>query len=183
LLSPTARKIEQCVSIGNRDALGTVRHLFNCIAFADLAFLEYAEIEAGPVMGNEKSGHGRLIHSNAQAIARYAGLCYFEQSAADSIAVANAHPIVRQVLYREVFAKLAGRKIMATQLRFPIAVRFRLVHHHRSMLAPVPSEIPLRIAIHIQPAYHAPTRDWLLPDTGMYDLAAPDNVARHTHVE
>jgi hypothetical protein len=183
LLSSMARKIEQCVSISHRDALGTIRYLFDCIACANLTLLEYAEIETGAVMGNEKSRHVWLIHSNAQSIARYAGLRDFEKSAADSIAVADAHPIIRQILYREVFAKLPKDKIVPAQVRFPIAVRFRLINQHRTMLAPVPSEIPLSIAVHIQMAHHAPTMHWLLPDTGVYGLTAPGDVARHTYVD
>jgi hypothetical protein len=50
------------------------------------------------------------------------------------------------------------------------------------MLASMPDQIPLGVAIDIEPPDHAPAADRLLPDTRVYRLSAPCNIARKADI-
>ena len=51
------------------------------------------------------------------------------------------------------------------------------------MLTTVSREIPLAIAIHVQTPSKAPATYGLLPDAGMHDLAAPNDVTGQTDIQ
>ena len=107
-------------------------------------------------MRDEESGHPRLVHSEAHAVACHPRLCYFEERAADPEAIADAHLVIGQAVDREIFAKLAEPKIVAAEVSLPVAIGVRLVHHHRPALSSVSGEIPLPVAIDVQPPHYPP---------------------------
>jgi hypothetical protein len=51
------------------------------------------------------------------------------------------------------------------------------------MLASVPGEISLSIALHIQATDCNPALDWLLPDRGVDFLAPPRDVTREPNID
>jgi hypothetical protein len=63
----------------------------------------------------------------------------------------------------EIFTGLLEGKIVTAYLTFPIPVGIDLVDQNRSMLAAMPGEIALAVAVDIQPPNQAPALDWFLP--------------------
>jgi len=57
-----------------------------------------------------------------------------------------------------------------------------LVDEHRSVLAPMPREIALPVAVDVQSTDHAGTADGLLPHPGVDRGAAPRHVLRQADV-
>src|SRR3546814_1584990 len=75
-----------------------------------------------------------------------ARLGHFEQSAADAVAVANAHLLVGQAVDGEVLPELAIGEIVSTKLALPIAIGVDLIDEDGSLLAAVASQVPLPVA-------------------------------------
>jgi hypothetical protein len=87
----------------------------------------------------------------------------FKQRSANPVAIANADLTVGQSLYREVFAELPEGEIVPIQFTFPVAIRLDLVDKHRALLASVTGQIPLGIAINVEPPHQTTPLDWFLP--------------------
>jgi hypothetical protein len=49
--------------------------------------------------------------ANADAVARYAGLCYFKCRTTNAVAIANADLVIRKSLNSEVFSELAEDEV------------------------------------------------------------------------
>jgi hypothetical protein len=104
----------------------------------------------------EQRWHPRLVHADADAVARHARLCHFKVSAADAVAIANADLVIRKSLNSEVFSELAESKIVAAQKALPVIVRIHLLDEYGPLLSTMTSEIGLRITIDIELARHSP---------------------------
>src|SRR5262249_1820773 len=115
------------------------------VASADLAFLQDAEVEPRPSARGEERRHARLVHADADAVARDARLGDLEHRATDLIAVADAHGVVGQAFDREVLAELAVDEVGALQMVLPVAIRLDLIDEHGALLAAVPGEVALAI--------------------------------------
>jgi hypothetical protein len=177
-----ARQVQKGIDLGNGHALWSIGNLQNFVARCDLAFLEYAQIEARTTIRNQQGGHPRLIHSNADAVASHARLCYFKQCTADSIAVAYAHLIVIQALNGKIFAELAEGEIVAAKMILPVPVGIDLIYQDRAVLAPMSGEIALAIALDVESPDKAAALNRIFPDARMHCLAVPRNVARKTNI-
>ena len=105
------RRVEQGIDLGDRHAFGAVRELHDAIASADLAFLNDAEIKAGPVVRNQQRWHLRLFQPDADPIAGVAGLADFDDDTANPEAIADADLGIGEALHREVLAEDAGHEI------------------------------------------------------------------------
>ena len=105
-----------------------------------------------------------------------------EQRGADAIAVADTHRVVGQSFGREVLAKLTGDEVGPPQLLLPVAIGFDLVHEHGALLASVPRQITLTVAIEVQPTDPAAARHRILPDPGVHGAPSPLDVARKSNV-
>jgi hypothetical protein len=115
-------------------------------------------------MCHEKRRHARLVHADADAVARDAWLRYLKFSSANAVSIADAHLVIRKPLHREVFAELTESKITAAQKALPVMVRIHLVDEYGALLPSVTGEIGLRIAVDIEFAHHAPSINWRFPD-------------------
>ncbi|ESY81024.1 hypothetical protein X740_10925 [Mesorhizobium sp. LNHC221B00] len=135
--------------------LRAVPDLDDFVSSLDLAFLQDAQIEAGPASRNQQRGHTRLIHANTDPVTSDARLGHFEQGAPNPVAIADAHIMIRQAIDCEVLAKLSVGKIVAAQLALPIPVGFRLIDQNGPLLAAVPCHISLSVAIDVEPSYLA----------------------------
>ena len=100
-----------------------------------------------------------------------------EQCAADLIAIPDAHGIVWQSFDREVLPELSMDEVGPLQLLLPIAIRFDLVDEDGSLLTAVSGQVPLAVALEVQPADATPTRQRTLPDPGVYSASLPRDVA------
>src|SRR5271165_737202 len=134
------------------------------------------------MMRHQESGHPRLVQSHAHPVTRHARLCYFEERATNPVAVTYAYLVIGQAVDRKIFAELPECKILTAEVRLPVAIGVRLVHHHGAMLSPVPGKISLAISLYIQPADHPPALNRLLPNRGANRLPFPCDVAGKTDV-
>jgi hypothetical protein len=171
------------VYVGYGNALGSLGNFRDLVSSAHLAFLEDAEIEAGPVMTHEESGHSRLVHSGSHAVTGHAWLHYFEERATNPVAIAYAHLVIGQAVDCKIFAKLPEHKNRRGQGEPPSSDRGCLVPHDRAMLSSVSGKISLSVAKNVQTADHHSTLHRLLPDTGVYRLSPPCNVSGNSYVD
>ena len=157
--------------------------LDDLIACFDLAFLQHTQIETGPAARDQQRGHLRLVHADADPITSDARLRHFEQGAADPVTVANAHLPIRQALDRKILPELSIAEVVAAELALPKAIGVHLINENGAVLAAVPEQVSLPIAIDVEPAYHARALNRCFPDGGVDGLALPWNVARQAHID
>src|SRR5262249_21117263 len=115
--------------------------------------------------------------ANANAIAGNTRLSDFEQRASDPIPVADAHDIVGQSFDRKVLAELSVHEVRPLQLHLPMAIRFDLVDEDCTLLAPMPRQVSLTVAVQLQPADATTARHGILPDPGVHSPALPFNIS------
>ena len=134
-------------------------------------------------MGDQQRSHLGLVHTDAHAVTGDARLRHFKQSAADPVMVSNAHLCVRQALDGEILAELPIGEILSTQLILPIAIGVDLIDEHGPVLAAMASQVPLSVAVDVEPAHHARAFNRRLPDGGVHGLALPRDVPRQTDID
>jgi hypothetical protein len=164
LLAGVSWQIQKGVNVGHGDPLWTVRNFYDLIACAHFSFLQHAKVESWSVMLYEQSWHTRLVHADANAVARYARLCYFKCRIADAISIANADLIIGQSFNSEGFSELAESKIVTAQKALPVMVGIHLVDEYGTLLAAMTGEIGLRITIDIELTHHSSSINWKFPD-------------------
>src|SRR3954447_874007 len=176
-------EVEKPVDLGDRHLLGPRGALDDLVSRLDLALLEHAEVEAGTAVRDEQGGNARVVHPQADAVARDAWLGHLEDGAADPEAVADADLVVAEALDGEVLAELPVDEVVASELALPVTVGVELVDEHGAHLAAVPGEITLPVALDVEPAHPARTRDRILEHAGEDGLPLPGDVLRHAHVD
>ena len=149
------RQIEQRIDLEDTHAFRARADLEDLIPGFHLAFLKNAEIETGPAVRDQQRGHLRFVHADTDAVTSDARLCHFKQRAADPVAVANADLPVRKAVDREVLPELSVGEIIAAKLALPIAIGVDLIDENGAVLAAVPNQVSLPIAIDIETADRA----------------------------
>jgi len=134
-------------------------------------------------MRDQQCGHLRLVHADAYPVTGDARLCHFEQRAADPVTIANAHLLVGQAVNGEVFPELPIREVVSVELALPVAIGVDLIDEDGPVLAAVPNQIPLPVAVDVEPTYHASALNGCLPNGGVDGLPAPRDITRQTHVD
>ena len=102
---------------------------------------------------------------------------------ADPVAVADADLVVAQPLDGEVLAELPVDEVVSTELALPVAVGVELVDEDGALLAAVPAEVALAVAVDVEPADPARAGDRILEDAGEDGLPLPGHVLRHADVD
>ena len=125
----------------------------------------------------------RLLHADAHPVTGNARLRHFEQSAADPVTVADADLLVRQAVDGEVLPELPIGEVGSTELALPIVIGVDLINENGPVLAAVPSQVPLPVAVNVEAPYHTPALNWRFPNGGADGLASPRDVARQAHVD
>ena len=69
---------------------------------------------------------------------------------ADPVAVADADLVVAEPLDREVLAELSVDEVVSSELALPVAVRVDLVDEDGALLAAVPREVALAVAVDVE---------------------------------
>ena len=182
LLLRRSWQIQEGVSVGDRDLFWTVSNFYNVIARPNFSFLQHAKVESWSVMCNEQRWHPRLIHADADAVARHAWLRYFKYRTTDAVAIADADLVIKKSVDSEVFSELAVGKITPAQKAFPVMVRVHLINKNGALLPTVTGEIALRIAVDIELAHHSPSRNRRFPNRGTDSFAVPCHVAWKTDI-
>jgi hypothetical protein len=113
-------------------------HPHDLVAGLDLSPFQDMEIEAGPAVRDKQRGHLRLVHADADPVAGDARLRHFEQSAPNTVMIADAHLVVGQTFDGEVLAEFPISEVGSAELALPIAVGFDLVDEDGPVLAAVP---------------------------------------------
>ena len=175
--------VEQRARLLDGHALGSRPDRQDLVAGLDLALLEDAQIKARPAVRHEKRCHPRLVHADADAVAGDARLRHLEDRAPDPVPIPDAHLAVGQALDREVLAELPVGEPAPPELFLPVAIGSDLIDENGPMLAAVACEVPLAVAVDVEPPGHAGARDGRLPDPGANRLSAPRDIARQTHVQ
>ena len=175
-------KYRRASTSAHADSLWTVSNFYNVIARSNFSFLQHAKVESRSVMFNKKRRHSRLIHADADAVARYAWLRYFKFSTADAISIADADLVIRKSLNGEVFSELTEGKIVTAQKALPVVIGIHLVDKNGALLPTMTGEIALRITIDIELAHHSPSLNRTLPDRGTDSLTVPCHVAWKTDI-
>ncbi|MGC2272968.1 MAG: hypothetical protein WA539_13390, partial [Candidatus Sulfotelmatobacter sp.] len=120
LLAGMSRQIQEGVSVRDRDTVWAIGDFYNVIIRPNFSFLQHAKVESWSVMLYQQGWHSRLVHADADAVARYAWLCYFKYRTTDAVAIADAHLIIRKPVNGEVFPELAESEIVAAQKVLPV---------------------------------------------------------------
>ena len=183
LLPRVPGEVEQRVDFGNRHLLVSGGDLEDLVARLHLALFEHAEVEAGAAVRDQQRRNARILHAQSDAITGDARLGDLEQRGADPVAVADADLGVAQPVDREVLAELPVDEVASSQLLLPVAVGVDLVDEDGSLLAAVPGEITLAVALHVEPADTARASDGVLEDAREDGLALPRHVLRHADVD
>jgi hypothetical protein len=178
-----ARQIQQAIDLGHRHFLRTALEAFDRVAGSDFLLLEYPEVETRPAVCDEQRGHARLVHPDAEAIARDPRLADLEQRRADLVAVTDADLVVRETLHGEVLAELPVGEIVAAEKLLPVAIGLDLVDEHRAVDATVPLQVALAIAVDVKAADRPATADGVLPDAGVDSSPLPANVPGRADVD
>ena len=150
-----AGEVEERVDLGDRHLLRAGGELDDLVSRLHVALLEHAEVEAGAAVGDEQRGDARVVHADPDAVAGDARLGDLEDGGADPVAVADADLVVAQPLDGEVLAELSVDEVVPAELALPVAVRVDLVDEHGALLAAVPGEVALAVAVDVEPAHAA----------------------------
>ena len=94
-------------------------------------------------MSHEQRCHERLIHADANSVARNPWLGHFQQDGPDLIAVADAYFVIRQAIDSQVLTKLPIGWKLSVEVVLPVTIRIGLIHHYRAVFAAVPYCIDL----------------------------------------
>src|SRR5271169_3128842 len=175
-------QIQEAVSLGHTDSLRTVSNFYNVIACTNFSLPQHAKVKSWSSMCYEQRWHTRLVHADADAVARHAWLRYFKFSTTDAVLIADAHFVIRKSLNGEVFSKLPVDEVITSEKTFPVVIGVHLINKNGAVLPSVTGEIGLRVTIDIELAHHSPSRNRRFPDCGSDSLAVPCHVARKADI-
>src|SRR5215213_9528480 len=182
-LARVSREVEQRVHLRHRHPLGAGAELDDLVSRLHVPLLEHAEVEARAVVGDEQGGNPRVVHADPDAVTGDAGLADLEDGGADPVAVADADLVVTEPVDREVLAELPVDEVVASELAFPVPIGVDLVDEHGALLAAMPLEVALTVAVDVEPTHAARTRDRVLEDAGEDTPPLPSHVPRHADID
>src|SRR5271166_5222745 len=182
LLAGMSWQIQKGVNPGHTDSLWTVSNFYDVVARPNFSFLQHAKVESWSVMCNEQGCHPRFIHANANAVARYAGLCYFKCRITNAVAIANADLVIRKSLNSEVFSELAEDEVTTCENALPVVIGVHLINKNGALLPTMTGEIGLGVANKVELAHPLSSLNWTFPDRGTDSLTVPCHVAWKTDI-
>ena len=175
--------VQQGVDLRDGHALGAGGDLHDLVAGFDLSLLQDAEVEAGPAMGDEERCHLRLVHPDADPVASDARLGHLEKGAPDPVAIADADLVIGQAVDGEILPELPIGEVASAEMAFPIAIGVDLIDEDGPVLAAVPRQISLAIAIDVEPPHRSPALNGRFPDGGVDGPSLPCDVPRQADVD
>ena len=144
-------------SLGDRHLLRARCELDDLIARLYLALLQHAEVEARPMVGDQQSRDAHRSRRSRPG-ARHTRLCDLEDRAADPVAVADADFVVVKAF--DLVAQLPVDEVVV-ELSFQVAVGVALVDEDGALLATMPREVALPVALDVELAHRAPFTECL----------------------
>jgi hypothetical protein len=182
LASVAIGQIEEGVDIGDADRVGSDAGTHDLVAGLDASLGDDSQIETRSMVGDEQRRQLRFAQAHTDAETRDPRLRHFEFGLADAVPVTNTDFVVGEAADGEVLAELTELKVVAAKVLLPVLVRADLVDQHRALLAAVPVQIALPVAIDVEPADHAGTGHRDLPNPGVDGSSLPGHVLRHADV-
>src|SRR5438309_5114830 len=117
-----------------------------------------------------------MVQPDADPVAGVAWLADLDYRAADPEAIADADLVIGEALHCEVLAEISGHEIRPPKIPRPVPVGIELVYYERTLLAAMAAQVPLAVAIEIQPARENALRHRRLPDCRPNGPALPRDV-------
>ena len=177
-----SRQIQEGISVGHADSLGTVSNFYNIVACSNFSFLQHAKVESWSVMFNDQGWHARFVHANAEAVASYSRLGHFKYGVTNAVAIADADFVIEKSLNGEVFSELAEDEVLTSEKVFPVVIGIHLINKNGALLPAMTGEIALAVADNVELARHLPARNGTFPDRGADGLTVPRHVARKADI-
>jgi hypothetical protein len=177
------REVEERVNLDHRHPFRAGGELDDLVSCLNVALLQDAEVETGAAVGDEQGWNARVVHSDPDPVTGHAGLGDLEDGGPDRIAVADADLVVAQPLDGEVLAELPEDQVASMELAFPVVIRVDLVDEHGALLAPVPGQVALTVAVDVELAHAARSGDRFLEHAGEDGLPTPGHVLRQADVD
>ena len=181
-LDVAAGQVEQRVDVGDAERVPADPGAHDLVAGPDLPFDDHTQVEARAVVGDEQGRHSRLAEPHADPEAGDPRLGDLELGVTDAVAVADADLVVAEPFDGEVLAELAELEVVPAEVLLPVAIGLDLVDEHCPLLAAVPVEVALTVAVDVEPAHHPRPVDRPLPDAGVHGVALPADVLRQADV-
>ena len=122
LIAGMSWQIQKCINLGYGDPLRTVSNFYDIIARANFSLLQHAKVKSWSVMCYEQGRHARFIHSNPDAVARYAWLGHFKFSVTDAVSIAYTDLVISKPFDGEVFSELAKDEVITSENAFPVVI-------------------------------------------------------------
>jgi len=176
------RRVQERIRLGDRHSLLRLTDFDGLVAGTYLTLLQDSQVEAGASTGGEQGGHARFVHPDAEAVARDTRLRHLEDRTSDAITVADGHSIIRQLVHREVLAKLAVDEVGTFQDLLPVAIGVDLIHIDCPLFPAVTRQVALSVSVKIQSADLAAAAHRILPDRGVHGATSPDHIPRKADV-
>src|SRR5205814_9257472 len=114
-------QIQKCINLGYGDPLRTVSNFYDIIARANFSLLQDAKVKSWSVMCYDQGRHARFIHSNPDAVARYAWLVHFKFSVTDVVSMVFTGLVMSKFFVGVVSSALA--KVEGVPLVYALRVR------------------------------------------------------------
>ena len=117
------------------------------------------------MVGDQQRRELRLPHPHPHAEAGDARLGDLELGLTDAVAVADADLVVAESLDGEVLPERAVLEVVAAEELLPVPVGLDLVDEYGALLAAVPGQVALPVALDVEAADHPRPGHRALPDT------------------
>jgi hypothetical protein len=131
---------------------------------------------------DEQRGHSWLVHANADPGAGDARLRHLENSAPDTVNDRRCTLVIGQTSDSEILPEFSKSEVASAKVVLPIAIGINLIDEDGPMLAAVSGQIPLTIAVDIEPPHHPPALNRCLPNGSVNSLPLPRDVTQKTDV-
>ncbi len=178
-----AGQVEQGVGDGHGQPRRAGPGADDRVAGPDAALADHPHVEARPVVADQQRRQVRPAQPQADPVAGDARLGDLELGLADPVPVADAHLVVGQAVDGQVLAEAAVAEVVPPEMLLPVPVGVDLVDQHGPLLATVPGEVALAVAVDVEPADHGRAVDRVLPHPGMDGPALPGDVLGQAHVD
>ena len=177
-----AGQVEQRIDLGDRHLFRPRADLDDLLAGFDFPFADDPAVETRPPMGDEQCRHPGLPDPNPRAVTGDSRLSDLEYRLADLVAITDADLVVGQAVHRQVLAEVSRPQVVPVEFLGPVPVRVELIDQDRAVLPAVPTQIPLAVAVDVEPAHHARAVHRLLPQTAVDRPVVPLDVLGQPNV-
>ena len=173
LLQLVPGQVEQRVDVGHAQRVRAASGADDLVAGGDVALGQDAQVEPRTVVGDQQRRELRLPHPHPHPEAGDARLGDLELRLTDPVAITDADLVVAESLDGEVLPERAVLQVVASEELLPVPVGLDLVDEYGALLAAVPGQVTLPVAVDVQAA------DQARPVTGLFQTPVCTVRPRH----